>query len=129
MIKKSGVILLAVLYTITAAGFALNLHYCGNTVASVKINAPAKSCQEPMAKSKMNCCKDTKLDVKVKDGHQAEQASFLAKIYAFEIPKLPFEDFSFSPQQAATHHFFDRGPPDIPSQKVSVYLKNCLFRI
>ncbi|MBD1393867.1 HYC_CC_PP family protein [Mucilaginibacter glaciei] len=129
MIKKSGVILLAVLYAITAAGFALNLHYCGNTVASVKINTPAKSCAQPMAKTKMNCCKDAKLDVKVKDDHQAEQNSFLAKVFALEIPKLPYEDMVFAAQQALVERFFDRGPPDIPFEKISVYLKNCIFRI
>jgi hypothetical protein len=76
MIKKQGALLLALLYTITVAGFALNLHYCGSHVADVQINAPAKSCTTPMAKSKMNCCKDSKLDVKVKDDHQKESTSF-----------------------------------------------------
>lgn len=129
MIKRPGAILLAVLYTITVAGFALNLHYCGNEVASVKINAPAKSCVKPMAKSKMNCCKDSKIDVKVKDDHEAQQTSFLARIFAVEIPKLPFEDFIFSAQRALIEHFFDRGPPDIPFESIPVFLKNCIFRI
>lgn len=129
MIKRLGVILLAVLYTITVAGFALNLHYCGNEVASVKINAPAKSCVNPMAKSKMDCCKDSKLDVKVKDDHEAQQTSFLARIFAFEIPKLPFEDFLFSAHQALVEFLFDRSPPDDPQKGISVFLKNCTFRI
>jgi hypothetical protein len=36
MIKKQGALLLALLYIITVAGFALNLHYCGDRVADVK---------------------------------------------------------------------------------------------
>ncbi|WP_374950949.1 hypothetical protein [Mucilaginibacter sp.] len=129
MIKKSGVLLLTVLYLITAAGFALNLHYCGNEVASVKINAPAKSCAKPMAKSKMNCCKDARLDVKVKDDHQAEQNSFIAQLFAFDIPRLPFDELLFSAQKALIEHFVDRGPPDSLIGKVSVFIKNCIFRI
>ena len=129
MIKRSGAILLAVLYTITVAGFALNLHYCGSRVAAVKINAPAKSCAKPLAKTRIKCCKDTKLDVKVKDGHEAQPISFLARVFAFELPELPFQDFFVSVRQALVDRFFDRGPPDIPREGISVFLKNCIFRI
>jgi hypothetical protein len=129
MIKRSGGLLLALLYTITVAGFALNLHYCGNEVAALKINAPADSCAKPMAKSKMKCCKDSTLEVKVKDDHEAQQTSFLARIFAFELPKLPFEDFFLSAQHALLERLFDRAPPDSPKEGVSVFLKNCIFRI
>jgi len=129
MIKRSGALLLALLYTVTVAGFALNLHYCGNHVADVKINAPAKACAQPMAKSKMKCCKDAKFEVKVKDDHQAQQTSFFAKIFAIDLPRLSFEDLFLSAQQALFERFFDRGPPDLPLEGVSVFLKNCNFRI
>ena len=121
--------MLALLYTITVGGFALNLHYCGNYVADVEINAPAEACAKPMAKSKMNCCKDSKLEVKVKDNHEAQPTSFLAKIFAFELPKLSFKDFFLPAQQALLDWFFDRGPPGLSLGSVSVYLKNCNFRI
>lgn len=129
MIKRSGALLLSLLYIITVAGFALNLHYCGNHVADVKINAPAKACAQPMAKSKMNCCKDAKFEVKVKDDHQAQQTSFLAKVFAFELPKLAFEDLFLPVQQALLGRFFDRPPPDQPLEGISVFLRNCIFRI
>lgn len=130
MFKRSGALLLAILYTVTVAGFALNLHYCGNRVAAVKINAPAKSCVKPLAKTKMKCCKDTRLDVKVKDSHESQQTSFLSRIFSFELPKLPLEDFFLSAQRALLEIFADRGPPpDKPSNKVAVILKNCMLRI
>jgi hypothetical protein len=79
---------------------------------------------------KMNCCKNHQVEVKVKNDHQAEQTSFLAKVFAFEIPKLPFEDFIFSAQKALLEKFFDRGPPSAkPTSKVATFLKNCTFRI
>ncbi|MBD1364693.1 hypothetical protein IDJ77_12810 [Mucilaginibacter sp. ZT4R22] len=129
MIKKQGALLLALLYTVTVAGFALNLHYCGSHVADVQINAPAKSCTTPMAKSKMNCCKDSKLDVKVKDDHQKESTSFFSRLFAFELPKFPLADFLLSAQQSVLEKLFDRGPPDVPSEGIAVFLKNCIFRI
>ncbi|WP_345949834.1 MULTISPECIES: hypothetical protein [unclassified Mucilaginibacter] len=131
MFKRSGALSLAILYTITVLGFALNLHYCGTKVASVKITAPVKEAKAETCGMKMNCCKNHKVDVKVKDVHQAEQeASLLAKLFAFEIPKLPFEDFVFSAQKALLEKFFDRGPPENkPTSKVATFLKNCTFRL
>ncbi len=129
MIKRQGALLLALLYTITVAGFALNLHYCGSHVADVQINAPAKPCTTSMAKSKMNCCKDSKLDVKVKDDHQKESTSFFSRLFAFELPKFPLADFLLSAQQSVLEKLFDRGPPDVPSEGIAVFLKNCIFRI
>jgi hypothetical protein len=131
MFKRSGALSLALLYTITVLGFALNLHYCGSKVASVKISARVKPLKaDTSCGMKMNCCKNHQVEVKVKDDHQAEETSFLAKIFTFEIPKLPFEDFIFSAQKALLEKFFDRGPPSgKPSSKVATFLKNCTFRI
>lgn len=129
MIKRFGALLLVVLYTITASGFALNLHYCGTRVASVKINTPAKSCGMTMGVSENKCCKDIKIDVKVKDAHEAQSGSFLAKVFNLTIPKPIFQEYSFSAQQVLAERFFDRGPPDIPVKGVPVFLKNCIFRI
>ena len=123
--------MLAFLYTVTVAGFALNLHYCGNTIADVQLNAPAKSCASPMVmtKSKMNCCKDSKITVKVKDDHQKESTSFLSRLFVFDLPKFQLGDFLFSAQQAVLEKLFDRGPPDSATGNISTFLKNCVFRI
>jgi hypothetical protein len=122
--------LMALLYTITAAGFALNLHYCGDHVADVKVNAPAKSCVKPMAKAKMKCCKDSKLDVKVKDDHQKESTSFFSRIFAFELPRFAVTDFLLAAQQALLEKLSYRGPPPgSPAEGISVLIKNCVFRI
>jgi len=132
MFKRTGALSLALLYTITVLGFALNLHYCGTKIASVKISAPAVDKKADVTCGmKMNCCKNHKVEVKVKDDHQAEQqTSFLAKVFAFEIPKLPFEDFIFSAQKALLEKILDRGPPAEKSgSKVATFLKNCNFRI
>jgi hypothetical protein len=129
MFKKSGILLLALLYLTTASGFALNLHYCGNRVAAVKINAPAKSCSEQTAKSKMKCCKDTKLDVKVKDSHESQPTSFIAKVFGFELPRLSLDDFFLSAHKELLEKLFDHGPPDTPKQSTPVFIKNRNLKI
>ncbi len=129
MMKKAGVLFLVLMYVITSTGFALNLHYCGNHVAAIKINAPAKSCIALMAKSKMKCCKDTKLDVKVKDSHESQPNSFIAKTSPVVVPKSLFGDFLLPVHQILLNVFFDRGPPDAPKQSVPSFIKNRTLKI
>jgi hypothetical protein len=129
MLKRTGILLMTMLYTVTVFGFALNFHYCGNTVASVKIDSPAKACGTD-AKKMMKCCKDKQVDIKVKDAHQAEKSeSFLSKIFPFDMPALPFEDFFLSAQRALLDRFFDRGPPPNPVESIAAYLRNRILRL
>lgn len=129
MIKRSGAILLTMLYIVTVFGFALNLHYCGSTLASVKIDSPSTSSCKTLSGRKLKCCKDTQIAVKIKDAHQAESPSFFAGLFAFELPKIPFGDFLLSAQQALIEKLLDRGPPSTPSESIATFLKNCIFRI
>ncbi len=129
MLKRSGAVLLTMLYVVTVLGFALNLHYCGNEIASVKINAPAVNCGMDKAAGKMKCCKDSQLQVKVKDAHQGEETSFLAKVFGFELPSLSFGNTLFSDQQSLFERYFDRDPPDEPTESIATFIKNCIFRI
>jgi hypothetical protein len=127
MLKRSGAFVLTLLYLVTVMGFALNLHFCGNYLAAVKIDAPVKSCN--MLSGKMKCCTNKHFVVKVKDAHQGEVHSFLSKTFVFELAKLPFNDSFLSVSQGSLVKFFDRGPPDISMGNTSIFLKNCIFRI
>lgn len=99
-------------------------------MASVKISAPTEKKADVTCGMKMNCCKNYHVDVKVKDDHQAQQTSSLAKVFAYELPKLPFADFMFSAQQILFDKLFDRGPPSGKlADEVATFLKNCIFRI
>jgi len=122
--------MLVLLYTLTVSGVALNLHFCGSKIASVKVaTAVQAKGKATCGSTKMKCCKDKHVDVKVKDSHQAEQVSMLGKLFAFHLPKLPFEDFMFSTQQSLLEKLYDRGPPPQPLQKVSAFIKNSIFRL
>lgn len=129
MMKKAGILFLVLMYIVTSTGFALNLHYCGNHVAAIKINAPAKSCVQPMAKSKMKCCKDSKLDVKVKDSHESQPNAFIPKISPVNVPTSLFGDFILPVHQLLLDVFFDRSPPDAQKQNVPVFIKNRTLKI
>jgi len=128
MFKKSGAILLTVLYLITVTGFALNLHYCGKLLTAVQIDAPAKGCNNPMA-AKMKCCKDKQVVVKIKDAHQTAPASFLGKIFSLQLVNRPFSDIAFNVPTIIFATGFDRGPPGPLLNNVPVFIKNCTFRI
>ena len=129
MIKKAGIVFLVLMYVITSTGFALNLHYCGNHIADIKINAPVKSCIKLTFKRNMKCCKDTKLDVKVKDSHESQPNSVLTKITPVAVSRSAFEDFILPVHQLLLDVFFDHGPPNIPKQNVSTIIKNRSLKI
>jgi hypothetical protein len=123
MFKKSGIILVVLLYLVTATGFALNLHFCGDSIESVKIDAPTKKCGMDS-----KCCKNTYLEVKVKDAHQAEHASFTGKNLVSLVPVFGYTSFH---EPLTVKHLVntvpDRGPPLLNT--VPVFIKNCTFRI
>jgi hypothetical protein len=118
--------MLMMLYVVTVSGFALNLHYCFNRLASVKIDAPA-SCVKNES-GKMKCCKDRHIEIKVKDAHsQPGSPLFFGKFFSLGLPVAVLADFSFSLPNRPTERLLDRGPPRTPV--APIFLKNCTFRI
>jgi hypothetical protein len=127
--KRSGALLLTLLYTVTVLGFALNLHYCGTGLASVKINSTAVSCKMAQECGKMKCCKDKQLQIKVKDAHQVEPFSIISKLFGFDLPRLSFNGIFTPSRQACVNPSLQRGPPDKPLLNIITIIKNCIFRI
>ena len=127
MLKRSGAFVLTLLYLVTVMGFALNLHFCGNYLAAVKIDAPVKSCS--MLSGKMKCCTTKHFEVKVKDAHQGQSQSFQQKYLLLNCLNLPFNDSFLSVSQGLLVIAFDRGPPDVSPGNIRIFLKNCTFRI
>ncbi|MGI4727409.1 MAG: HYC_CC_PP family protein [Janthinobacterium lividum] len=122
MIKKSGIVLVVLLYLITATGFGMNLHFCGENIASISINQTAKDCG-----MSSKCCKTTHLEVKVKDAHQTAHTVFTGVNLALPVVVLQFRFQSkFSSLSDAPIAFVQRGPP--PGNQ-PIFLKNCIFRI
>ena len=129
---------MALLYIITAAGVGVNLHYCNDRIADVKINSPAGSCidetsgdcAKPMAmvKGKMNC-RYSHLNIKVKDDHQKGAAFIVAGQFPLELFTVSIFDFLTLNHRVRSEYHDYRGPPDISLTDIPVFLKNCTFRI
>jgi hypothetical protein len=129
MMKKSVALFLALLYTVTVLGFAINFHYCLNQVSSVQINEPVKKCSSLRVVKAMKCCKDKKVEVKVKDGHESSSLPFLAKTSVFVLPRITYPGFAQQPIQTSASIAFNRGPPDGLDSQPPIYLANQNFRI
>ena len=128
MFKRSGAIVLTMLYIGTAMGFAINLRYCGKVITAVKINTPVKTCDN--VSSKMKYCTEKQIDIKIKDSHVGEFPSFLGKLFSFHIARLPFANVVFNIPVTATQATTGRAPPnDLLADNVPVFIKNCTFRI
>lgn len=128
MLKKSGAVLLVVLYLVTVAGFAINIHFCFDRVSSISFNNSLKNCGL-LLESKMKCCKDSHLDIKVKDAHQVQSVSSLAKIFVVDLSRLAFTGFHSSLQEQAVNDGQYRGPPNGIFNNKTTFIKNRIFRI
>jgi hypothetical protein len=127
MLKRAAALFLSVLYLVTATGFALNLHFCGDSITTISINAPAKApsgCVDGMS-----CCTNKHLVVKVKDAHLAQPTNLQAKLPALVVPALVQPCFSFNFKQVLAEAFISKRPPDPPLTNVDSFLKNRVFRI
>ena len=129
VMKKLAVVFMMLLYGITGTGFAMNVHFCGGTIAAVSINHPATTCSADG--EKMKGCADKKVDVKVKDAHQAETSSKAPGIFSFELPGFSLSDFIPAAHQALLEKLFDKTPPPAPPppQKTEPFLRNRNLRI
>ncbi len=130
-LKQKLAISLCTFYLISVIGVGLSLHFCGGKLAAVSAtNAKAicKYCKaEPIAQKDDNCCKNTKVDLKVKDNHQAESG--------FKLPKLFSVDAFFHPAISNIFRQFlppffskleNKAPPKTTS--VALHVMNCVFR-
>ena len=124
MFKRSVIIVLAMLYLTTVSGFALNLHYCFNQLASVKVDAPANPCAK-LQNNKMKCCKDQKIEIKVKDAHQNNSPLHWSKFFPIALPASAFIIFTPVVQNRVVANVTQRGPPEGPG--IALFLRNCTF--
>ena len=83
ILKKSTVLFLAFLLLVSNIGFAFQVHYCGNTVASISLKTtfkPAtvdKNCCG-ITEEKSHCCSDKIFHVQKKSDHG------ILKVFSFQ---------------------------------------------
>ena len=130
-LKQKLAISLCAFYLFSVIGVALSLHFCGGKLASISASNAKEVCKycksEPIAQKDDNCCKNTKIDVKVKNNHQIESAVKLPKVFSIDafIPRIAHTIFKqFLP--SLFNKAESRNPPKITG--VALHVMNCVFR-
>ena len=130
-LKQKLAIALCSFYLVSVIGVALSMHFCGGKLASVAIFENKTACkyckQEPVAKKDDGCCKNTKVDVKVKDSHQTESSFKPPKLFSLETylhPRISELVKYVLPQ--LFNRLDNKAPPK--STGVAIHVFNCVFR-
>ena len=130
-LKQKLAVSLCTFYLVCVIGVALSLHFCGGKLAAVSATNTQASCKycksEPLAKKDDNCCKNTKIDVKVKDSHQVQSSVEVPKLFSVDaiIPRAFYTVFEyFLPH--LFNKFEDKAPPKVPG--IALHVMNCVFR-
>lgn len=77
----------------------------------------------------MKCCKNKRIDIKIKDAHQGQVQSFLSKVFSLKLTAVNYVPAFLLPQPLWLDRFYDRGPPDKLAAVTPVFIKHCNFRI
>lgn len=129
--KQKSALVLCAFYALSVIGIALSIHFCGGKLADVALYANKTACKyckaEPVDKADDGCCKNTKIEAKIKDSHQSQASFKLPKIFSLEtyLPSNVSELFKpFFPK------FFtqleNKAPPSLSG--VSFRVLYCVFR-
>jgi hypothetical protein len=130
-LKQKLAIGLCAFYIFSVIGIALSMHFCGGKLASVAVNSNKTACKfckaEPVEKKDNGCCKNTKVELKVKDDHQVGKSFQFAKLFSVDL----FLPTNFINQVKNYVPLFftkliNKAPPKVP--KVAVHIFNCIFR-
>ena len=129
--KKQLALSLCALYVVSVIGIALSMHFCGGKLASVSVYAAKSACKickaEASDKKDDGCCKNTKVDVKIKDSHQAQASFKLPKLFSFESFLLPSVHNVFKKLMPSIFGYGENESPPRASS-VPIRVMNCVFR-
>ena len=121
MINKCASLFLAFLLLVSNVGLAFNVHYCGEQIASVSLNAIAsetteKGCCEKIVTEKDSCCKDKVVNFQKKSDHATIKAFSFDFHFSFVIQQLQKIVFSSNTNFKSTPtaaYFFDANAPPL----------------
>lgn len=121
---------LCAFYLMSIIGIALNMHFCGGELSSVRFSETAKcgACKgaEKMKKSS-SCCKDTAVEAKVKDSHEAGVKVAVPKDFSLELFLGPLISDAL---HVILPNLFSKAENKAPplSSVLSLHAFNCVFR-
>lgn len=130
-VKQKIALSMAVFYAVSVIGLAMSLHFCGGKLANVHFFSSEISCKLckdiPLVKKDDGCCKNTEVNVKVKDSHQSEAEVQMPKLFSIQLfLQQPVINFL----QNITPQFFSKIANKAPplSSRLSLHIFNCIFR-
>ncbi|MHA4893812.1 HYC_CC_PP family protein [Pedobacter sp. PWIIR3] len=121
---------LCAFYLISMIGLAINMHFCGGKLSSVKIDkvATCPACKEDKKVTKEHdCCKTRSVEAKIKDSHQAGVKVKLPADFSLQL--FLGQHFSSLANKAVASlpaRGFNKAPP--LSAILSLHIFNCIFR-
>jgi hypothetical protein len=128
--RQKSAIALCIFYVLSVIGLAVSLHFCGDNLSSIGLANTAKCgmCASDMkVVKKDHCCKNTFLEVKVKDSHQAIAKVSLPQNYPISLFLAPMVSRGiFAISSRTFSRIAGKAPPF--SIRQALYLFNCVFR-
>lgn len=131
MVRQKSALVLCAIYAFSVIGIAISMHFCGGKLADISFYSNKTTCKfcktEPVNKADDDCCKNTKVDAKIKDSHQGETSFKLPKIFSLEtfLPSNVNEIFKpFFPKFFS--QLANKAPP--PLSGVAIRVLYCVFR-
>ncbi len=116
-LKQKLALSLCTFYLFSVIGVALSLHFCGGKLASISATSAKAVCKyckaEPIAPKDDNCCKNTKVDIKVKDSVDAIIYAPFHAVLDYFVPNY-------------FNKLENKAPPKITG--VALHIMNCVFR-
>ena len=124
--RKYNIVLLCFLFLISNSGLAINVHYCGNKIASISSSFSNKeSCKVPTKKedscckkkktTQKKCCSDKKINLKNKS------EKIVIKTFSFDVDLVSFSKewntICLTPvrfiddSQSIAHYYNPNAPP------------------
>lgn len=127
--KKCIALILSLIYLSTSSGIVMNVQYCFEEIASVKIQGFGKDkCCCTNSSDKSGCCSNELKVFKVDVSHVPSTADFNIGAPFYFIKPLSF--FNVSPVLLCPVKLLqssDNSPP--LAAAIPIYIKNCVFRI
>jgi len=122
---------LCAFYLISVIGVALSLHFCGGQLSGIHLTEVAhcggcKEAEKPV-KADDSCCKNTKVDAKIKDSHQTGLKIDIPKNYSLPVF---LSSFFLRMLESAFPKIFSKVESKVPplSARLALHAYNCVFR-
>ena len=130
-LKQKIALGLCAFYLVSVIGVALSLHFCGGQLSGIHLAEVAhcsgcKEAEKPV-KADDSCCKNTKVDAKIKDSHQTGLKVDIPKNYSLPV----FLSSFFSEMvESILPNIFSKIENKVPplSARLALHAYNCVFR-